>query len=249
MEEGACDIARSVPAPPNEPRSVPAGRLIGGGRESRRSGDGPVEYAPVTAAEEDIPTGNTYDKYGSSNPVERKMMAGFFSCFDEFVDAAAPKRVLEVGAGEGLVARRLLERHPGLAVTILDLPDPELAANWSDIAASGVQGSVEALPFPDASADLVMAIEVMEHVPDPDRAIAEIARVSRRDVILSVPREPIWRIGNMARGRYISDLGNTPGHIQHWSKASFTALVARHLDIVNVKAPLPWTMIHARRRP
>jgi hypothetical protein len=30
-----------------------------------------------------------------------------------------------------------------------------------------------------------------------------------------VPREPIWRIGNMARGRYLGDLGNTPGHIQH----------------------------------
>jgi ubiquinone/menaquinone biosynthesis C-methylase UbiE len=133
-------------------------------------------------------------------------------------------------------------------MAILDLPDPELAANWSDIPAGGVQGSVEDLPFPDRSADLVMAIEVLEHVPNPDLALREIARVSAGDVIVSVPREPIWRIGNMARGRYLRDLGNTPGHIQHWSRRSFEQLVARHLEIVSVAAPVPWTMIHARRR-
>lgn len=198
--------------------------------------------------EEIVPTGNTYDKYASSNPIERRMMEGFFGCFDRFVDAAAPQRVLEVGAGEGLVARRMLERRPDLAMAILDLPDPELAANWSDIPVGGVQGSVETLPFPDRSVDLVMAIEVLEHVPDPDLALREISRVTNSDVIVSVPREPIWRIGNMARGRYLGDLGNTPGHIQHWSKSAFVRLVARHLEVVSVAAPLPWTMIHARRR-
>ena len=198
--------------------------------------------------EEIVPTGNTYDKYASSNPIERRMMAGFFDCFDRFVDAAAPQRVLEVGAGEGLVARRMLERRPDLAMAILDLPDPELAANWSDIPVGGVQGSVETLPFPDRSVDLVMAIEVLEHVPDPDLALREISRVTDSDVIVSVPREPIWRIGNMARGRYLGDLGNTPGHIQHWSKGAFVQLVARHLEVVSVAAPLPWTMVHARRR-
>jgi SAM-dependent methyltransferase len=202
----------------------------------------------VTLDAETVPTGNTYDKYASSNPIERRMMAGFFEAFDRFVDAAAPSSVIEVGAGEGLVARRLLGRRPDLRMTILDLPDPELAANWDDIPAGGVQGSVEALPFPDRCADLVMAIEVMEHVPDPDRAIREIARVSAGDVILSVPREPIWRIGNMARGRYLGDLGNTPGHIQHWSKGAFVRQVQRHLEVVSVSAPLPWIMVHARRR-
>lgn len=202
----------------------------------------------MSRASDVVPTGNAYDKYSSSNPLEKRMMAGFFAALDEFVDRAAPTRAVEVGAGEGLVARRLLARHPHLVMSILDLPDPELSANWADLAAAGVQGSVEDLPFPDSSADLVMAIEVMEHVPDPDRSIAEIARVTSRDVILSVPREPIWRIGNMARGRYLRDLGNTPGHIQHWSMGGFVDLVGRHLDVVAVRAPLPWTMVHARRR-
>lgn len=195
-----------------------------------------------------IPTGNTYDKYTSSNPIERRMMEGFFRAFDRLLATAAPERILEVGAGEGLVATRVLEQRPGCSVTVLDLPDPELAANWAELSLPGVQGSVTALPFPDGAVDLVLAIEVMEHLPDPEGAVREIARVTRRDVIISVPLEPLWRAGNMARGRYLRDLGNTPGHIQHWGRRGIASLVGRHLDVVSISTPLPWTMIHARRR-
>jgi ubiquinone/menaquinone biosynthesis C-methylase UbiE len=176
------------------------------------------------------------------------MMAGFFEAFDGFIAASSPSSLLEVGAGEGSIARRLLERNPDLAITILDLPDPELASHWTGLEVAKVQGSVEELPFPDCSMDLVLAIEVLEHVVRPEVALAEIARVASRHVILSVPREPIWRIGNLARGRYFSDWGNTPGHIQHWSKHAFASLVDRHFEVLSVSAPLPWTMVHARRR-
>ncbi len=208
----------------------------------------PVVCEAVTGTSEAIPTGNAYDKYGTSNPVERRMMAGFFAAFDGFIATSNPSSLLEVGAGEGSIARRLLERKPELSITILDLPDPELASHWAGLAVAQVQGSVEELPFSDRSMELILAIEVLEHVVRPEVALAEIARVADRDVILSVPREPIWRIGNLARGRYFSDLGNTPGHIQHWSKRSFAALVDRHFEVLSVSAPLPWTMIHARRR-
>ena len=65
---------------------------------------------------------------------------------------------------------------------------------------------------------MATAIEVLEHVPDPERTVSEMARVAKRWVLVSVPREPLWRGLNMARGAYIKDLGNTPGHINHWSK-------------------------------
>lgn len=195
-----------------------------------------------------VPTGNTYDKYGTTNPVERRMMAGFLAALDDLAGGSAAQRVLEVGAGEGRVAERIRSLHPEAALVVLDLPDPELAADWSRRALLGAQGSVDHLPFPDRSMDLVLAIEVLEHVPDPDRALAEIARVARGDVVLSVPREPWWRIGNMARGRYLRDLGNTPGHVQHWGRRGFVHQVARHLDVVDVRTPPPWTMVRARRR-
>lgn len=195
-----------------------------------------------------VPTGNTYDKYGTTNPVERRMMAGFLAALDDLAGGSAAQRVLEVGAGEGRVAERIRSLHPQAALVVLDLPDPELAADWSRRALLGAQGSVDHLPFPDRSIDLVLAIEVLEHVPDPDRALAEIARVARGDVVLSVPREPWWRIGNMARGRYLRDLGNTPGHVQHWGRRGFVRQVTRHLEVVDVRTPPPWTLVRARRR-
>jgi len=198
-----------------------------------------------------VPTGNTYDKYGSSNPIERRIMANFFRTLERALPpiAAAPRRILEVGAGEGEVVGRVVhQRWPESPMAVLDLPDPTLAGHWRARALSGVFASATALPMPDASVDLVLAIEVLEHVDDPDGALAEIARVSRGDVVLSVPREPLWRVLNVARGRYVGRLGNTPGHIQHWSSGAFELLVARHLEVTGTWRPLPWTLLRARAR-
>jgi SAM-dependent methyltransferase len=200
------------------------------------------------AAVGDVPIGNTYDKYGSGNPIERRMLDGFFRTFDAMVAAARPTRVVEVGIGEGHVADRLSSTWPSAKVVGIDLPDPELAASWDRLGVTAAQASALALPFRSDSADLVLAIEVLEHVDDPDGALREIARVASSDVVVSVPLEPVWRVGNLLRGRYVRDLGNTPGHIQHWSKRSFVELVSRHLEVVEVRTPLPWTMVRARRR-
>jgi len=80
-------------------------------------------------------------------------------------------------------------------------------------------------------------------------ALRELARVARRDVVVSVPREPIWRIANMGRGKYLRELGNTPGHINHWSKGAFVSVVADELAVRQVRAPFPWTMVAAEVRP
>jgi len=153
-----------------------------------------------------------------------------------------------VGIGEGEITERVSDRYPDASVAGLDLPDPELAAHWSTRGVTAVFGDVDALPFPDDAFDLVLAIEVLEHVPSPDAALREIARVARADVVLSVPREPLWRAANMGRGKYWSAFGNTPGHIQHWGKRPFADLVARHFDVTAVHSPVPWTMVAARAR-
>lgn len=192
------------------------------------------------------PTGNTYDKYGTTNPIERRMMRGFFDALDRFLDGLAPTRVLEIGVGEGAVNSRLVERFPTADVVGLDLPDTTLAAEWDQRGLSCVFGDATTLPFPDGAFDLVMAIEVFEHLPDPVAALDELARVCTGALIASVPFEPIWRIGNMARGRYLRDLGNTPGHINHWTNRGFSRLVASRFRVVSTANPMPWTMVLAR---
>ena len=206
-----------------------------------------IETDNAGHVDDDVPTGNTYDKYNTSNSVERRMMKGFFESLDSFVDETRPERILEVGLGEGIVSERLRERFPQASIVGIDLVDGELGAHWRSRGLAAAFADVECLPFPDDAFDLVVAIEVFEHFPDPERALVELDRVGSANLVASVPFEPIWRVGNMVRGRYLKDLGNTPGHVNHWSRRGFSRFVGRRWDVVDVASPLPWTMVRARR--
>lgn len=192
--------------------------------------------------------GNNFDKYESTNPIEKRMMAGFFAGFDQMLEGLVPASIVELGAGEGRVAERLAGKFPDASVVGLDLPDEGLAAEWSSRDITMFFGDATRLPFADRSIDLIVGLEVLEHIPNPERVLDEIVRVCRGTAVLSVPREPIWRVGNIARGRYVGALGNTPGHINHWSARSFRSFVASRLAITDSANPLPWTMVRCTPR-
>ncbi len=204
-----------------------------------------VPHQPSPAA---TPTGNTYDKYGVEHPIERRLVDGFLRAVDALLPTAAPGRVLEVGVGEGEISARVRERYPDAVVIGIDLFDPALGEQWRRQGALGAFADVAQLPFPDGAFDLVLGIEVLEHVVLPERALAEIRRVGREAFVLSVPREPVWRVANVARGRYVRALGNTPGHVNHWSTRRFRQLVDAYLDLGSTRTPFPWTVVSARRR-
>jgi ubiquinone/menaquinone biosynthesis C-methylase UbiE len=199
----------------------------------------------VNAVQPGNVSGNTYDKYASKNPIEKRMMEGFFAALDRMLDGLHPEVVVEIGAGEGRITERLVERFPTATVVGLDLPDTNLAEEWDEIEVPMFFGDATRMPFVDGSIDLVVGLEVLEHVPRPELALADIARVCRGTAILSVPREPIWRAGNMARGRYLRHWGNTPGHVNHWSSRAFERFIRTHLDVTATAHPLPWTMTRA----
>ena len=194
-------------------------------------------------------TGNTYDKYGSTNPVVRRMMENFERTLDELWAKASPSSILDVGCGEGVLTHKWAQAvAPGRVVGI-DLADERLQAEWEGRTAPNLEYRVmkaENLPFGDGEFDLASAIEVLEHVPDPEHTVAEMARVASGHLLVSVPREPLWRALNTARGAYVRQLGNSPGHINHWSKRGFVSLVSRYAEVHEVRSPFPWTMLLAR---
>jgi 2-polyprenyl-3-methyl-5-hydroxy-6-metoxy-1,4-benzoquinol methylase len=203
----------------------------------------------ITRDAEGTVTGNTYDKYGSTNPVVRRLMASFERTLDELLARAAPRSVLDVGCGEGVLTHKWAQRLEGRIVGI-DLEDPAIQAEWAKRQAPNLSYRVmkaERLPFEEGEFALASAIEVLEHVPDPEHTVAEMARVARGGhLLVSVPREPLWRALNMARGAYLRDLGNTPGHVNHWTKQGFVRLLARHGEVVETRSPFPWTMLLVR---
>ena len=203
----------------------------------------------VTVSEQGVVTGNTYDKYGSGNPLVRHMMGGFQRAVEELFQQASPKTILDVGCGEGVLTHKWAQKPGVERIVGIDLDDPQLHEAWRTRQHPNLEYRVmkaENLPFADGEFEVATAIEVLEHVPDPEHTVSEMARVASRHLLVSVPREPLWRALNMARGAYLRELGNTPGHVNHWSKRSFVQLLGRYGTVVEARSPFPWTMLLVR---
>ncbi|MBI5492366.1 MAG: class I SAM-dependent methyltransferase [Deltaproteobacteria bacterium] len=187
--------------------------------------------------------GNYYDKYNTKNPVARYLVAGFMESLKELTGPLEIKSLVEVGCGEGRVAHFLKELRPKLDIEANDVSPEVIAMAKKEY--PGIKFSVRSatdLKYRDCSFDMVVACEVLEHLKDPDAAIREIKRVAGKYAIFSVPREPVWSLLNLARGKYIKDLGNTPGHLQKWGKKGFLTLLGKYFRVERALTPLPWTM-------
>lgn len=196
-------------------------------------------------------SGNHYDKYATGNPIARALMNGFFGAFDTLSAQTGAQSAFEVGCGEGELSLRLLRR--GWEVRGCDLEEDAVAEANARSLASGhgarfAVRSIYDLADGEIATDLVVCCEVLEHLPDPRLGLERLAAQQMQHILLSVPREPIWRVLNCARGKYLSDFGNTPGHLQHWSRSAFIRLVSEYFDVRAVRSPLPWTMVLARPR-
>jgi ubiquinone/menaquinone biosynthesis C-methylase UbiE len=192
------------------------------------------------------PAGNLYDKYGTRNPLARLLVARFLAAVGAAVGEAGARSVLDVGCGEGVVTERIAARLPHAHVVGLDVDDPRLRSHWAERANENLSfraGTAYGLPYADASFELVTALEVLEHLERPREALDELARVASRALVLSVPREPVWRLANLLSGRYVRALGNTPGHVNHWSRGGFARFATSAGALVSIRTPFPWTIV------
>lgn len=197
------------------------------------------------------PAGNYYDKYRSANPVARWLMNGFLGAFDTLAARVPASNALEIGCGEGELSIRLARRGfrmRGCDISAEIVDEARARAQAVQIEATFWTQPIETIDVAAEAAPLVICCEVLEHLDDPERGVDILAGLAQPHLLASVPREPLWRVLNMARGKYLADLGNTPGHLNHWSRDGFLRLLSRRFDIVDVRSPTPWTMALCRRR-
>jgi SAM-dependent methyltransferase len=184
-------------------------------------------------------------KYRSRNPVVRRLVARFLARVGDLVEAQRPRGVLEVGCGEGAVIESLAGRLPAVRFHGVELDPAALRRGRARCpAVSFLQADACALPFPARSYDLVLCLEVLEHLPEPERALRELRRVARHGCLVSVPHEPYFRLGNALRGRHLGRLGNPSDHVQHWGSRDFAAFCARELAVRTVTRSFPWLLVH-----
>jgi ubiquinone/menaquinone biosynthesis C-methylase UbiE len=196
------------------------------------------------------PAGNTYDKYGTRNPLARRVVSRFLREAERAVEETGAKTILDVGCGEGVLTERLARTLPRAQVTGLDIGGAGLESEWDARTRRNCAfraGSVYSLPFEDGSFELVCAFETLEHLERPQDGLAELKRVASRHLVLSVPREPLWRVLNMLSFRYLRALGNTPGHVNHWSRRTFVDFARSAGEVTRIRTPLPWTIVTVRR--
>jgi ubiquinone/menaquinone biosynthesis C-methylase UbiE len=212
-----------------------------------------VPQPPPTTTPAETPgvvIGNHTPKYTARNPAVRWLTQRWVANLDRQLariatqDTTSGGAALEVGCGEGVIAAQLARRFG--EVVALDLPDAGLRAGWRRHRGPRfLHADAQALPFADDRFGVVVAAEVLEHLADPAKGLQELARVGRAHLVLSVPQEPLFRCCNLLAGRYLRELGNTPGHLNHWSRRGFVRFVAQVAEVREVTSPFPWTTIWA----
>jgi 2-polyprenyl-3-methyl-5-hydroxy-6-metoxy-1,4-benzoquinol methylase len=181
--------------------------------------------------------------------VERRLVNGFCDELERLAIGTGARDVHEVGCGEGELLMRLARRGldaRGSDVSESVIEEARGRAGAARLDVSFRAAPVEALDPSEDRAELVLCCEVLEHVDDPEAALEVVAALASPWAIVSVPREPLWRLLNLGRLKYVRDLGNTPGHLHHWSRRSFLGFLERRLEVVAVRSPVPWTMALCR---
>ena len=112
-----------------------------------------------------------------------------------FLHSVQPKSLLDVGSGRGVFLFPFLNEFPDTSVTSLDILDHRVRF-LEDISVGGisrltaVEADICSKPFPDESFDVVTLLEVLEHIPDVEKAIDAAVKISRRFIAVSVPSKP-----------------------------------------------------------
>ena len=207
------------------------------------------------------PEGNYYDKYESKNPIVKRLMKGFFDALDEMIAVSGLDKMggycLEAGCGEGNVTQHLYKwickRQAKVRIKAFDISDMLIKRNATKIKnieyfSHNIYTEIEEDRLPENGRfDLILCSEVLEHLERPEEAVKNLMTYGDR-FIFSVPNEPIWRILNMVRGRYLRSFGNTPGHIQHFSMKSFKRmLMDSGFVVIKSSTPLPWLMVYCEK--
>jgi ubiquinone/menaquinone biosynthesis C-methylase UbiE len=200
--------------------------------------------------QEPLVTGNAFDKYRSTNPVHQFLVGRFLFHARALIRSAAPSTILEIGCGNGDFAARVInadvvppQRPSYVGIDVCSKQVEDAALRYPKLAFQ--TASAYSLPFDCDSFDLVLACEVLEHLQNPTAAVVEARRVSRAHILVSVPWEPCWRVLNVLRGKYLFRLGNTPGHVQHFSRRAIRRVITPYFRVVEERHPFPWTMILA----
>lgn len=187
-------------------------------------------------------------KYNDEGVIAKYLVNSYFKSVKKLVDKLDDiNSAHEIGIGEGVSTKRLKNMVPNISGSeFVEKLTRNAQINNPDLKI--FQESAYELKYEENSVDLVFLLEVLEHLDYPELALQEIKRVSKSYFIIGVPNEPLWRFLNLCRFKYVKDFGNTPGHLNHWSKKTLSKLVEKEYGkVIAAESPIPWTILLAKK--
>jgi len=185
-------------------------------------------------------------KHINKNPLMKLILKKFNNDIIESISLINSKSILDIGCGEGFVTIEVAKKIKAKIVGI----DKEKDAIKFAISNNKLEnmeystGDIFKLDyFKDNSFDLVMSLEVLEHLENYEKAIEIMSKLSKKYLLLSVPNEPWFRMANVLRLKYLKRFGNTPGHVNNWTRKEFRALCMKYGKIIKFKTSGVWNIV------
>lgn len=189
-------------------------------------------------------------KYANKNPIQQFLIGRFQEQAAQLVRSVAPKTLLDVGCGEGFMLQALIQRNISAELTGIDQSSSAIAdaqIRLGNAATLRVQDALD-LANTGKKYDVVMMVEVLEHIEHPERMLPILEQLTQRYILLSVPWEPFFRGLNLLRGKHITSLGNDPEHVNQWSRRGFLRFIGQYFRVLETPLVFPWTMVLAETR-
>jgi len=196
-----------------------------------------------------MPETSNYQKHISRNPLQKFLIENFYKSLVSLAKSVRPVTVLDAGCGEGFSLVNLRRSKIGKVYEGVDYSHDAIRLGKKLYPKLNIKlANIYDLPYKNSAFDLVICTEVLEHLEKPHKALSEIKRVAKKYIILSVPNEPFFILGNLFRGKYIKSFGNNPEHINHWNAGGFKKFLrSGGLKMSGARYPFPWTVILARK--
>lgn len=187
-------------------------------------------------------------KYQNKNCLKIFFIKLFIKRIIKIIEKFQADNILDVGCGEGIIIYEISQKIPKIRIDGLDISSQSIQLAKKLLPDNiFFVGDIIKMPFSDNTYDLTIALEVLEHLAEPELALQELKRVTRKYCLISVPREYYFSLGNFFFGRNIKNMGRDPEHLQFWNKKQIVNLVSQYFKIITVKTSFPWTLILAQK--
>ena len=187
-------------------------------------------------------------KYQSKNFLKKIFTKRFIIQIVKIIQELKVDNILDAGCGEGFIMHNTLRKISKVRIDGFDISKQALQDAKKILPNNSFfQGDITNIKSPNNSYDLVIALEILEHLENPKLALEELKRVTKKYCLISVPWEPFFSLGNLLSGKNIKRLGRDKEHLQFWSRKQIVNLISEYFNIIEIKTVFPWTIILAKK--